>query len=264
MSDVFFDNMAALYEESRTFDTDCFNGALEFLAERFPPKLFPSVFEPGIGTGRIAIPLARRGYNVTGIDISPEMLAVLEKRVAEPEPGLSVGFQKASATDVPFPDASFDIGIAVHLFYFIRNWQRAADELLRVVKPTGPIVLMHTGTGMEVPSMNDRYKELCADLGCPAETVGVRSTREVVHYLEGLGCVAECVQDTWCWTARIRLGRALELLKDRAYSFTLGAPHEIHAEAIDRMDTELRTRFADLDTVVEVPNQVYLVLMNRT
>jgi SAM-dependent methyltransferase len=264
MSDICFDNMAALYEQSRTFDTDCLDGALEFLTRRFPPRLFPTVFEPGIGTGRIAIPLARRGYKVTGIDISPEMLAVLEKRVAEAEPDLRVGFRRASATDVPFPDALFDMGIAVHLFYFIENWQRAADELLRVVKPTGPIVLMHTGTGMEVPSMNDRYKELCADLGCPAETVGVRSTREVVHYLDGLGCFAKWVQDTWCWTARIRLGRALELLKDRAYSFTLGAPDEVHTAAIETMDAELRARFGDLDTVVEVPNQVYLVVMNRT
>lgn len=57
-----FNRVVQLYDETRAFDVDCFDSALDFLTERFPPTLFNKLFEPGIGTGRIAIPLAERGY----------------------------------------------------------------------------------------------------------------------------------------------------------------------------------------------------------
>jgi 2-polyprenyl-3-methyl-5-hydroxy-6-metoxy-1,4-benzoquinol methylase len=62
--------MAKLYEETRNFDNSSFNSALDYLVEKYPLKVFHKLFEPGIGTGRIAIPLAERGYQVIGIDIS--------------------------------------------------------------------------------------------------------------------------------------------------------------------------------------------------
>ena len=67
--------MARLYDETRGFHRKCFDYALDFLVDRFPPQVFSNVFEPGIGNGRIAIPLAKRGYKITGVDISEEMLA---------------------------------------------------------------------------------------------------------------------------------------------------------------------------------------------
>jgi predicted TPR repeat methyltransferase len=77
MKSLSFDNMVRLYDETRIFDEECFESALDYMVERFPPRAFPNVLEPGIGTGRIAIPLAERGYRVTGVDISEEMLAFL-------------------------------------------------------------------------------------------------------------------------------------------------------------------------------------------
>ena len=87
-------------------DPACFKAALDWVAERFPPAEFPQVFEPGIGTGRIAIPLARRGYSVTGIDIAPDMLAVLQARVRQT--ALPIMWQEGDATRVPYADGSFD------------------------------------------------------------------------------------------------------------------------------------------------------------
>ena len=50
---------------------------VESLAELAPGK---DVLELAVGTGRIAIPLAERGFNVTGIDISEGMLSELKKK----------------------------------------------------------------------------------------------------------------------------------------------------------------------------------------
>jgi len=263
MESLSFDNMAELYDETRVFNTNCLNSALDYIVERFPPNRFGSIFYPGIGMGRIAIPLAERGYHITGVDISDEMLALLKKRLAQSRQSLPISYLKADAAIVPFPAVTFDMAIAVHLFYFIQEWQQAVDEILRVVKNKSPILLMHTGTGGEIPFLNEKYKELCAEQGFPIHDIGVRSTREVVDYLKNHGCKAEWIRDRWQWTSPIRLDQALDYIRSRAYSFTTIASDDIHSKAVDRLKSELLQQFGSLTTEVEIPNQIYLVIISR-
>ena len=259
MKSLSFDSLVRLYDKTRTFDQGCFDAALDYLANRFPPQTFGHVFEPGIGNGRIAIPLAERGYRVMGVDISQEMLALLKERLAQCRQPTTVTFQQADTTRLPFPNATFDLAIAVHLFYFIRDWQQAAAELLRVVRDDGAIVLMHTGTGAEIPFLNERYQALCAEQGCTISAVGVKSTRQVVDYYRSLGCQAEWTRDRWPWVSRLQLDEALGYIKSRAYSFTTVAPDDVHTTAIEKLKYELHNRFGCLTAEVEVLNQIYLV-----
>lgn len=263
MKSLSFNNMAELYDETRIFDEGCFNSALDFLVEKFPPEKFGSIFYPGIGTGRIAVPLAERGYRITGIDISENMLTLLKGRLAQAGQYLPVSFQKADVLKLPFSDETFDIAIAVHLFYFISQWKQAVDEILRVVRGGGPSILIHTGTGTEIPFLNTRYKELCAGLGCVIQEVGVKSTGEVVDYFKSLGCHIEWIRDRWRWTSYLRLDKALEYIESRAYSFTTVTSKDIHLKAIERLESELKHQFGNLTTQVEVPNQIHMVVISR-
>ena len=61
----------------------------------------------------------------------------------------------------------------------------------------------------------------------------------------------------------MRLDVALGHLQARAYSFTTGAPDDVHTAAIERLEAELRDQFGSLDAEVEIPNQVYLVILQR-
>ena len=256
MGSLSFDGLVELYDETRTFDGDCFNAALDYLVERFPPADYLNVYEPGIGTGRIAIPLGQRGYRVTGGDISENMLAILENRLAGCEPRPDITYLAADTTDLPFPDSAFDMTVVVHHFYFIREWKQAVREILRVTD--GPVVLMHTGTGQEIPFLNDRYRQLCETFGYAIGVIGVGGTAEVVDYLTCLGRRAERIDERWKWTARIRLETALSHIRDRGYSFTAATPEAVHSAVM----TELEREF-DLSTTVEVPNQIYLVIVSR-
>ena len=258
MSSLSFDRMVELYDKTRTFDGDCFNAALDYLVERFPPADYLNVYEPGIGSGRIAIPLAKRGYRVTGGDISENMLAVLENRLAGCEPRPDITYLAADTTDLPFPDSAFDMMVVVHHFYFIPEWKQAVGEILRVTRPGAPVVLMHTGTGEEIPFLNDRYRQLCGTFGHPIGALGVGGTAEVVDYFTSLGCHAERIDDRWKWTARIEQETALGYIRDRGYSFTAATPEAVHSAVI----TELEREF-DLSTTVEVPNQIYLVIVTQ-
>jgi SAM-dependent methyltransferase len=258
-----FDGLVDLYDETRCFDEACFDAALDYIEERFPPCEYPNVFEPGIGTGRIALPFAERGYRVTGVDISDEMLAFLQGRLgglARPD---AIAFLKADVVDLPFADGSFDTAIVVHLFYWVSEWRRAARELLRVVRSGGPVVLMHTGMGAEVPDLNRRYRELCTVGGYSPQTYGVIGTSDVVDYYSGVGGSAEWIKDRWRWTTRIRLGTALDYIRKRAYSFTARTPDGVHAKAVRSLEQELMQQHGGLDVEVEIPNQIYLVIVRR-
>lgn len=92
--------------------------------------------EIGIGTGRFALPLARSGVRITGVDISREML----RRLAEKSAGVSIPVAIADATHLPFADGTFGAGLAAHVLHLIPEWRTAVAELVRVVRPGGKIV----------------------------------------------------------------------------------------------------------------------------
>jgi len=263
MKSLSFDGLAGLYNETRSYDSKCFDSALNYIATTFPVNTFSTLLEPGIGNGRIAIPFAQLGYQVVGVDISEEMLSVLQKNLQQNTSKLPITFQRADITQLPFSNGAFDMAVVVHLFYFIRDWKRAVNEILRVIRKKGSVILMHTGTGTEIPFLNERYKELCASLNSPIPAIGVKGTREVVDYFCSLGCKAEWIRDRWQWTSRIQLGKALGYIKHRAYSFTVFASDVIHAQVTDKLEAELKLKFGSLDTIIEIPNQIYLVVLNK-
>ncbi|BCY10382.1 bifunctional 2-polyprenyl-6-hydroxyphenol methylase/3-demethylubiquinol 3-O-methyltransferase UbiG [Actinoplanes sp. L3-i22] len=64
----------------------------------------PKVLDLGCGTGDLACTLARRGYHVTGIDISPTAIDLARKKAA----GLTARFDVQDATKLNLPNAPFD------------------------------------------------------------------------------------------------------------------------------------------------------------
>lgn len=263
MDSLSFDPLVHLYDETRNVDAQRFAEALDYLVQRYPPAVYLRVVEPGIGTGRIAIPLAERGYQVSGIDLSSEMLRILTQRVLAHKPAMTVQAQCGDATALPYDDASFDLGIAVHLFYFIPNWQQAFDEFLRVVKADGTIILMHTGYGMEVPWLMERYKQISTSHGYNAEHIGARSTRDVLAYATSRGCRIDEIRGRWQWNNQITLAQALSYLQAKAYSCTTMVPDELHREIMRKLTSDAGEYYASLDEVVLVPNEISLVIILR-
>jgi len=127
----------------------------------------------------------------------------------------------------------------------------------------GPIVLIHTGTGEEIPFINHRYQSLCADRGYPAIKPGADSTKDILTYYSQLGCAVETVKDRWQWRTSIPIDRALEHVRRRSYSFTLFPPEEVHHWAIQKIEEELAGHYGTLKAVIEVQNQVSIVVVTR-
>jgi SAM-dependent methyltransferase len=111
----------------------------ELLAEAADLKAGQKVLDVASGNGNASLAAARRFSEVTAIDYVPMLLE--EGRQRAQAEGLSVDFREGDAEDLPFDDATFDVGISTLGIMFAPNQQKAADELLRVVKPGGTIAL---------------------------------------------------------------------------------------------------------------------------
>jgi ubiquinone/menaquinone biosynthesis C-methylase UbiE len=96
------------------------------------------VLDVASGSGNAAIAAARRSWgNVVSSDYVPALLERGRERAAAER--LEIEFVEADAQDLPFEDASFDVVTSIYGAMFAPDQQKAADELLRVVKPGGRI-----------------------------------------------------------------------------------------------------------------------------
>lgn len=113
-------------------------GALEFL-ERLKVAPGTRMLDVACGAGQIAIPAARAGVRVTGIDIAANSIAQAQAR-AKAE-GLEARFDEGDAEMLPYPDASFDLVVSLFGAMFAPRPELVAAELLRVCRPGGRVAM---------------------------------------------------------------------------------------------------------------------------
>jgi demethylmenaquinone methyltransferase/2-methoxy-6-polyprenyl-1,4-benzoquinol methylase len=98
------------------------------------PRDRGSVLDVATGTGLVAERLLAQGHQVTGLDQSPDMLAVARSRFGD-----RVDLVEASATAIPFAAASFDHLTFTYLLRYVDDPAATLVELARVVRPGGTI-----------------------------------------------------------------------------------------------------------------------------
>jgi phosphatidylethanolamine/phosphatidyl-N-methylethanolamine N-methyltransferase len=99
------------------------------------------VLEVGVGTG-ISLPQYSKNCQISGIDISEPMLRKAQERVAELGLTNVEGLWVMDAEHLTFPDDSFDVVVAQHVITTVPNPEATLDELARVLKPGGEIILV--------------------------------------------------------------------------------------------------------------------------
>jgi SAM-dependent methyltransferase len=113
-------------------------GAAEFIARR---ELAPGdeLLDVACGTGNLALPAARAGATVTGVDIAPNLIAQAKARAVEEQQ--SILFDVGDAEALPYADDEFDVAVSMFGAMFAARPERAAAELIRVVRPGGRIAM---------------------------------------------------------------------------------------------------------------------------
>lgn len=113
-------------------------GALAFL-DRLAIAPGTQMLDVGCGAGQIAIPAARAGVQVTGVDIAAN--SIEQARARAQGEALAVQFDEGDAEMLAFDDHSFDLVVSLIGAMFAPQPDRVAAELVRVCRSGGRIVM---------------------------------------------------------------------------------------------------------------------------
>ena len=191
-----FDEVAEVYDESLPAHVTEHYLAKRtgFIVETSPPP--GRLLDVGCGTGVLAARLAARGYEATGLDPSDGMLSVLRERAP------AVTAVQASATEMPFDDAEFDLSVSVATMHHIADpdaVRRALAEMVRVVRPGGKVIVWdHNPRNPYWPYLMKRVPQDRGDerlVGVEELVDGLRAGGAGLVSVEQLGMVPDFVPE---------------------------------------------------------------------
>lgn len=240
-SSLSFDRAASYYDQTRDLP--------EPVAAQGIPAILAlagvgaRILEVGAGTGRIAVPLLKLGADWFGCDLSPKMMERL--RLKAPAARLA----QADAAHLPYPAASFDALLTVHVMHLVGPWREALREYRRVLKTGGVYLNAHTELVGETPRFHMRgvFREHLAALGYVDQRPGVRDDADLYTELIATGAVLRHV-DAVVYTEPADTARAaLADLAARTNSYTWDIPDDVFAAALAATERWAAAEFPDLD-----------------
>ncbi len=140
-----FDRRAATYEQGAVarWHAKIVERAADVALAAMPVPLH--MLDVGCGTGALLRELVVRvpyGESYVGVDPAPNMIATA-RRTSDPR----ITFARAAAEALPFPDGCFDLVVSTASFDHWADQQAGVDELARVVRDNGRVVLVDLAAG---------------------------------------------------------------------------------------------------------------------
>lgn len=209
-----FDRVAKIYDATRGLPPPVMPAVVESLVAAFEGS--SSVLDAGVGTGRFASPLAARGIEVTGVDVSQAMLAEASRKGAR-------RIVRADLEGMPFPDRAFDSCLMVHVLHLVDNPGRLLSEVTRTC--TSFVVSLVETTDCD--SVRDAYIALRSELGRPwtgfseqdlSEQIAPSYRREAASYSE-----------------EVKAEDDIDYFKAKLSAITWDVPDDVHGEIIRRL-----------------------------
>jgi SAM-dependent methyltransferase len=228
---VIFDRAASYYDQTRNLPPETASEQTTLLVSEIGQAAGP-VLEIGVGTGRIAVPLAEAGLRVIGVDLSGPMLAELARKDS---PVIGV---RASATALPLRSAAVSAVIASHVLHLIPGWQRAVTEALRVLRPGGVLLATRGGEGTGLGAeLRRRFR---AAAGMRRAAVGLHRLDGLDEFLRARGIIARHLPPIPVPGHRT-VAELLRNIEDNVHSWTWPIPDDRRLAAA----AEVRAWFAD-------------------
>ncbi len=155
-----------------------------FILEKARP-LYGDILEVGTGKGYLTLALAREGHKFTTVDISAEEQEFARLNIKHFGLEQKVDFLTRDARHLDFKDGSFDIVISLNMVHHLVNPFAVVDELTRVLKNEGRIVLGDfSKAGLAL--VNKLHKN-----EGKTHRVGLIGLNDIAKYLLSKGCKLE-------------------------------------------------------------------------
>jgi len=240
---VSFDRAADIYDATRALSEDAQRGIADGIIAEIERVGADRVLEVGVGTGRIARPLAEHGVRVLGVDIAPKMLQRLVAQLDERHlaPDLMLG----DATRLPVADGAAGVVLSFHVLHLIPDWELACDEVRRVLAPGGTFVhYQRRDEYHKWIESGEKWVELLKARGF------VRRQRpsldEIGAKLEALGGSLRTV-DVGAEEERVTPSEMLADTKERTHSWTWEIPDEVFWDCMAEYEEWVGSFYDDVD-----------------
>jgi len=253
-----FDRVADIYDATRAMPEE----ALERIADRIVDVVHAGpetrFLELGIGTGRIALPLIRRGYRYTGVDIAERMTAHLLEKVRAA--GKSIELIHGDIASLPLPDASVDVVLVVHVLHLVPKWRQVLDEVRRVLRPGGAFILGGERGDVDSPAWEVRrqWGRMVAETGTKL-TFQHGTWDKVDAALTEMGCFSAIFRAA-SWTEPFRPRDLLRQQLERCFSASWDVPDDVLRSVHDRLEVWIRERYGDLEQEMQSPEEFWLLV----
>jgi SAM-dependent methyltransferase len=252
-----FDRVADVYDDTRGVPDDAatqIGEAIARIACEVAPR--PRLLEVGVGTGRIAVPVARAGVRVAGIDIAPAMIARLREKTRE------VDAVYAESARPPFRDGAFDALLFVHILHLVPDAAATLDATLPLLHAGGVVIYGRDEGRIGLRGEADRLIREAAH-----EIAGVDLASWDVH--EETGRLVEATLAARCddvrtetfasWSTRGTGRRMLERLRRKDFSSSWKIPDAALPAVVERVTPQLDALYGGLDTEHDWPRSFVVV-----
>jgi ubiquinone/menaquinone biosynthesis C-methylase UbiE len=255
-----FDRVAGIYDATRGIppgEAATIAGGIADLLGEVPGAGRKRALEVGVGTGRIAVPLAAAGVDVVGFDVSRLMLEQLVRKRPR------VGALLAEATRPPFRQRSFEAALFVHVLHLLPDPEAALRATLPLVRPGG--LLMHSRSGGRRPG-DPRTEVDAAIFEAIERSAGERASAEGRHargreafdrVLGEAGASFETVSLAG-WTETVTPGELVREVAERVHSMSWAVSDAELPRAVENVGRRLERRFGPPGTPIEVPVEFML------
>jgi SAM-dependent methyltransferase len=243
-----FDRVADVYDATRGLPPEAEQAiTAAILQELRAVSAVPRLLEVGIGTGRIAVPLAAAGVRVTGIDISTKMLGLLREKRRD------IDVMLAEAARPPLRPDSFDAVLFVHILHLVPDAAATVRAVVPLVRGGGVIL-----RGVDARSGGPRGEADAIIEAAITEVTGLASNpwrqrdegrtlcEEAV--LGAGGAVEE--RTVIRWTSQVTGRRVLERLARRDFSSSWRISDAALPVVLERVTPRIEALFGDLDREV--------------
>jgi len=238
---IVFDQAAGYYDQTRGLPAPIEGWMVEAVQD--PISVMPDarVLEIGVGTGRIALPLAQRGYRYTGADLSPQMMHTLRGKASD----TPIALVQADIARLPFASDTFDAVVAVHIFHLVSAWAAAMDEAARVLQFGG--LLLHGVTKRDDDQERDlrRLMQDRANQLQPQDDGRLRWNQVNDQLAQRFGLPQEYVSPPWSTTHTPR--EIIDQFRNRIWSATWHLHDDVLAEVVDTATAWAHEHYNDLD-----------------
>jgi phosphatidylethanolamine/phosphatidyl-N-methylethanolamine N-methyltransferase len=183
-----------------------------------PDQQGERILEIGVGTG-LSLPLYGAGVQVTGIDVSPEMLAIARQKYLKQAHPQVHELLEMDAQQLDFPDDYFAGSVAMYVASVVPDPAAMMREMFRVTRPGGPVLVVNHFT-----SSKSLMRRVERGMKPFSKRIGFRPDFSLDDFLDLAGLQPEAVQ-------RVNVRGFWKLLKFRTPDQSMEPLSEVSATA---------------------------------